>query len=135
HTQVLAFTRAAYQQIGGHGAVRDQLADDRALVRLAARHRLRIRHVDAGPLIETRLHRPLRTVLDDWTRLLAAEADGAAGARARFRAAALALVLIGAWVAPPVALLAAAFGLPSNTAWAATTCAAALAHWAIVAVR
>jgi len=136
HTQALLIRRAAYDRLDGHRAVRGELADDRALARLAANSELRVMHADAGPLLETRLRRPLRTVLRDWTRLLAAEPSrGSRTRRRRLRAIGLAALLIGFWVVPPAALLAGAFGANVSMTWAAVASLACLALWGAACLR
>lgn len=54
--QFLAFRRHAYRRIGGHQAVRDQVIEDVALARLAARHGHLVRHVDLRRRVATRMY-------------------------------------------------------------------------------
>jgi chlorobactene glucosyltransferase len=61
--QLLAFTRAAYTQIGGHRAVRRSVLDDMDLARRAKRHGLRVRLTDGTGAVRTRMY---RTAAEVW---------------------------------------------------------------------
>lgn len=54
--QCLLFRRAAYQQIGGHAALQNQVLDDMAFAYAIKRNRLRLRMADANGLIQTRMY-------------------------------------------------------------------------------
>ena len=68
--QYILFTRQAYQQIGGHAAVRADPVDDIALARRAARLGIRWRMVDATPQVSCRMYRHRRQVLEGFTKNL-----------------------------------------------------------------
>lgn len=55
--QLLAFTRAAYDRIGGHRAVRASVLDDMELARRAKRLGLRLRLADGVGTVRTRMYR------------------------------------------------------------------------------
>ncbi|HEY8291579.1 MAG TPA: glycosyltransferase family A protein [Thermomicrobiales bacterium] len=61
--QLLAFTRAAYTQIGGHRAVRRSVLDDMDLARRAKRGGLRVRLTDGTGAVRTRMY---RTAAEVW---------------------------------------------------------------------
>ena len=54
--QWLAFTRVAYERIGGHAAVRGDVMEDVALARLAKRARLRVLPVLGAELLAVRMY-------------------------------------------------------------------------------
>jgi chlorobactene glucosyltransferase len=54
--QCIALRRAAYRQIGGHGAVRDRIVEDVALAQHIKRQRLRLRLYDGNGLIGCRMY-------------------------------------------------------------------------------
>jgi len=60
--QVMLFRREVYDRIGGHGAVRSSVLDDRELVRRVADHGLRWALADAGPLASVRMYTHPREV-------------------------------------------------------------------------
>jgi chlorobactene glucosyltransferase len=61
--QCLLFRRSAYQQIGGHAAIRHSIVDDMAFAYAIKRHRLRLRAADANRFIHTRMYQNGRQVL------------------------------------------------------------------------
>jgi chlorobactene glucosyltransferase len=54
--QCLLFTRQAYQRVGGHAAVRENVVDDVALARRVKRAGLRMRMVDGNRLVSCRMY-------------------------------------------------------------------------------
>ncbi len=66
--QCLAFRRAAYQQIGGHAAVRSALVEDMAFAYAVKRARLRLRAADGAGLISTRMYRNWAEVRDGFAK-------------------------------------------------------------------
>ncbi len=54
--QFLLFRRAAYQQVGGHAAVRHRVVDDLALARLVVRHQLKLRVAWAQEVLRVRMY-------------------------------------------------------------------------------
>lgn len=55
--QMMLFRREAYQAVGGHAAVRREVAEDMALARLVARRKLRWRLLDGTGRIACRMYR------------------------------------------------------------------------------
>jgi glycosyltransferase involved in cell wall biosynthesis len=69
--QYILIRRAAYEAIGGHGAVRGSLLEDVELARAAKRvGRLRFRY--APEAVSTRMYRSTRDLVEGWTKNLAA---------------------------------------------------------------
>jgi chlorobactene glucosyltransferase len=70
HGQFMLFRRQAYQQIGGHAAVRRNVADDLALARRAVSHGLRWRLSDASRLVRCRMYHSFSEAWDGFSRNL-----------------------------------------------------------------
>lgn len=66
--QCLLFRRDAYQKIGGHAAIRNQILDDMAFAYAIKRSRLRLRMADANGLIQTRMYRNWPQVRDGFAK-------------------------------------------------------------------
>lgn len=54
--QCMLFRREAYQTVGGHAAIGQQVLDDMAFARAIKRQHLRLRTADANGLLETRMY-------------------------------------------------------------------------------
>jgi chlorobactene glucosyltransferase len=100
--QFILFERAAYDALGGHAAVRDKIAEDYELARLAKRDgRFVTRLAGASDLVYTRMYRSLSEIWDGFSKNLyvAAEHDPRQAAAGSVMLAALSplpLVLFGA---------------------------------------
>lgn len=69
--QYILFERAAYDALGGHGAVRDRIAEDYEFARLVKRDgRFRGRLAGASDLVYTRMYRSLREIWDGFSKNL-----------------------------------------------------------------
>ena len=68
--QYLLFRRASYDKLGGHARVRDDVVDDLALVRQAARHRMRWRVSDLTELVNCRMYHGAREVFEGFSKNL-----------------------------------------------------------------
>jgi len=66
--QCLLFRRAAYQQIGGHAAIKNQVVDDMAFAYAIKRRRLRLRAAEANGLIQTRMYQNWPQVRDGFAK-------------------------------------------------------------------
>lgn len=116
--QLLAIRRAAYEQLGGFAAVRDELAEDVALARRAQAAGMR-RYMGIGrELLTTRMYENLGQTVAGWTRIFA----GVLQARWRMMLSIVA-VGVGVWSALAVLIVLAAragCGAPwgaGSTAW------------------
>jgi 4,4'-diaponeurosporenoate glycosyltransferase len=68
----LAVRRDVYERIGGHGAVRHEVAEDLALARVAADAGVPVRAVLAGDLVSYRMYpEGLRSLVEGWSKNLA----------------------------------------------------------------
>lgn len=68
--QFMLFRRQAYEAIGGHAAVRDQVVEDVALARRITRHGLRWRLLDGSRYVHCRMYRGFRQVYEGLSKNL-----------------------------------------------------------------
>jgi chlorobactene glucosyltransferase len=66
--QFILTSRAAYESVGGHGAVRHEVAEDLALAQTYLRHGCRLHFAFAERLMETRMYQNLRDILEGWSK-------------------------------------------------------------------
>ena len=66
--QFMLIRRDTYQEIGGYGAIRDQIADDLALVRNVKAHKRRWRLFDGTLLIQCRMYRNFSQVFSGFSK-------------------------------------------------------------------
>jgi chlorobactene glucosyltransferase len=66
--QFLLFRREAYEAIGGHEAVRDEVAEDLALAQHVKRAGLRLRIRSAEADLATRMYRSLGQLVEGWSK-------------------------------------------------------------------
>jgi chlorobactene glucosyltransferase len=77
--QFVLFTRAGYESIGGHAAVRDHIVEDVALGREVARRipdGMRLVNCDASSLIDCRMYHSFRETCDGFTKNARAAFEG-----------------------------------------------------------
>jgi chlorobactene glucosyltransferase len=75
HGQFMLFRRQAYEQIGGHAAVRRHIADDLALARRAVAQGLRWRVTDASRHVRCRMYHSSSEAFDGFSKNLFAAFD------------------------------------------------------------
>lgn len=68
--QFIMARRAAYFEVGGHSAVRDQVVEDVALARKAKRAGFRIYFANTRSLAETRMYRDFTGIWEGWSKNL-----------------------------------------------------------------
>ncbi len=104
--QLLAFTRAAYEQIGGHAAVRRAVLDDMGLAKRAKALRLPVRLADGVGTVRTRMYHDAGEVWRGFSKnAFALTGSSIAGATI------FAAVLLLLYVLPPIILLVGSFVL------------------------
>jgi len=104
--QFMMFRREAYERIGGHESVRNDVVEDMALAQqvVASGGRLLLRHAD--DLMDTRMYRSLAEISEGWTKNLARGAARAVpGWLAPFAPWLLALFVVLVWSVAPVVLV------------------------------
>ena len=131
--QFILVTREAYDLLGGHAAVRDQVAEDLALAQRVVRAGRRMGLVLGIHQLATHMYASLQELVSGWRKNIYAggryTAPGGALGRALYPVVLVATPLIG--LAPPVALVLSAAGiLPSAwLSWSAIVVTAALLFW------
>jgi chlorobactene glucosyltransferase len=68
--QFMLFRRGAYELVGGHAAVRQNVVDDMALTRALGVRGLRWRLLDGDPYVRCRMYRSFRQVYDGFSKNL-----------------------------------------------------------------
>lgn len=124
--QFLLFTRKAYEAIGGHEAVRDEVVEDLALAQRVKRAGLALRIRGAELLLDTRMYRSLSELVAGWSKNLVIGGLQSLPPAIRPLVAPVSLLSgIALWIAPPLLLGGALAGaLPEAfVPWASTACA------------
>jgi chlorobactene glucosyltransferase len=133
--QFMLFRREAYEAIGGHEAQRAEVVEDQQLAQrlVASGRRMFIAH--AHDVMDTRMYRSLRGIVEGWTKNLAL---GSTRAAPPWIAPAvpwlIVLFLAVTWVLPPAMLLASLFTpVPMVTfGWSLAASVAGLLFWLVV---
>jgi chlorobactene glucosyltransferase len=130
--QFMLIRREAYEAIGGHEQLRAEIVEDQRIAQrlVTAGRRILIAH--AEDLMETRMYRSLRGIIEGWTKNLAIGSRRAAPAWAAPAVPWLiALFLVGLWVVPPVTLVVALLTpvSPWVQGWSIAVTAASLLFW------
>lgn len=137
--QYMLLTRAAYDEVGGHAAVRDQVAEDLALAQRLFEHGKRTELVEGRNFLSTRMYSSFGTLVRGWMKNIYAGGLRAVPFGSAGRALLPVVLLAGplASIAPPLVLILAAFGLVSNTwlVWSIITTIATVLWWIQVYVR
>lgn len=134
--QFLLFGRDAYESIGGHRAVRDEVAEDLALAQRVKRAGLRLRIRGAEDDLATRMYRSLGQIVEGWSKNLLAGGLQSLPAWMRPLAPPLSLAVgVGLWLLPPLALAGSLSGVGGGglLVWSASVCAVSAALWAVFA--
>ena len=137
--QYMLLTRAAYDEVGGHAAVREQVAEDLALAQRLFEHGKRTELVEGRKYLSTRMYTSFGTLVRGWMKNIYAGGVRAAPFGSTGRAL-LPLVLLAAPIAslaPIVVLILAAFGLVTSSwlVWSIITTVATILWWIQVYVR
>lgn len=98
--QFFLIRRSAYEAVGGHGAVRAEITEDVALMRLLKRNGCRTRFMLGAHLASTRMHSSLKQIVHGWGRILSGSTLRRPG---RLVGAILFLILCGFSVYPALA--------------------------------
>ncbi len=133
--QYLAFHRSSYDRLGGHEAVRAEVAEDLRLAQLLVRDGFELRFHDGRGSLSTRMYRSLGELVSGWSKNMARGARLVGG---RWGAVILGLAdLIVSpllWLLPPALLILAALGMLSGPVviWAGAATAINCGLWALV---
>lgn len=133
--QFMLFQRTAYEEMGGHEAVRGEVVEDMALAQAVVARGGHLLLAHADDLMETRMYRSLRGIIEGWTKNLA---QGSRQAVPRWLAPVtpwlIALITLAVWVLPPVLLVVSIFEplMPGVQSWALLASAASALCWMLV---
>lgn len=109
--QFLLFRRDAYERIGGHEAVRDEVVEDLSLAQHVKRAGLRLRIRSAEESLATRMYRSLGELVEGWSKnMIMGGMQTLPPAIRPFVAPAAFLGAFTLWLLAPCVLLAAALG-------------------------
>lgn len=133
--QFMLFRREAYERLGGHQAVRAEVAEDLCLAQavVAGGGRMALAHAD--DMMETRMYRSLAGIVEGWTKNLALGSGNAVGPTlAPLAPWVIGSLVIAMWTAPPVLLVLSLFGVFGDfvLGWSLAATVASLACWLIV---
>jgi chlorobactene glucosyltransferase len=131
--QYLLFKRAAYDAIGGHEAVRDEVVEDLVLAQRVKRAGLRLRIRGALDDLATRMYQSLPQLVEGWSKNIVLGGLRSLPPWLRPVMPPLSLAFgVGLWIVPPLALLAAGAGVGAAPLllWSATVCAFSVVLWA-----
>ena len=104
--QFILFDRGAYEEIGGHEAVRGDVVEDQRLAQILCRSgkRLTVRGAETG--FATRMYRSFHELIEGWSKnLLLAARQTVPPWAAPFVMPAGIVVSVAIWIVPPVVLL------------------------------
>jgi len=136
--QFLLFRRDAYEALGGHRAVRDEVVEDLALAQRTVREGRRLSvHTEEGELA-TRMYRSLQDLVAGWSKNILLGGLRSMPPRLRpFVAPISAATGAALWLLPPVALLAALLGVGGTglLTWAACAVFLSATIWSVFSAR
>lgn len=136
--QFMLFRRDAYQALGGHEAVKDEVVEDLVLAQIVVRrgHKLSVRLAESA--FATRMYRSLGELVAGWSKNIVTGGLATMPPRLRpFVAPSSALSAAALWLAPPVALGAALMGVggPALLVWSGTAVAVSVVLWVVFTHR
>ena len=136
--QFILFRRAAYEALGGHEAVKDEVVEDLALAQRTVRTGLRLGVHTEEEALTTRMYRSLDALVAGWSKnILIGGLRSIPPAARRFVAPGSAIAGVALWLLPPVALAAASLGLGGRglLVWAACAVALSIGIWSMFTAR
>ena len=140
--QYILVRRAAYEDVGGHRAVRGEVAEDLRLAQLLTGGGYRFSLRTEQDRFSTRMYQSLGEVMDGWTKNLAIGARQSAGWWGRLALTVIVGYVVLVWLVPPGVLLglsaAALLGAAVSgalLAWSAAATLLGLGVWAGVYTR
>jgi len=132
--QFMLFRREAYEAIGGHEAVKDEVVEDLVLAQIVKREGLALRIRGAEDVLATRMYRSLPHLIEGWSKNIVMGGLRSMPPWIRPFVAPVSLAGgLGLWIMPPVMLFASLLGLagPGWLAWSALTYGLSVVLWAL----
>lgn len=136
--QFLLFRRESYEEMGGHAAVRDEVAEDLAFAQRVVRRgrRLSVRMAEAA--LATRMYRSLGDLVAGWSKNLVMGGLATVPPLLRpFTVPAMALSAVMLWIVPPAALASSLLGAGGMVlfVWSVAACAVSSVLWVLFTAR
>jgi chlorobactene glucosyltransferase len=132
--QFMLFRREAYEAIGGHEAVKDEVVEDLVLAQIVKRRGFALRIRGAEDVLATRMYRSLAHLVEGWSKNIIMGGLRSMPPWIRpFVAPASLAAGLGLWIVPPLVLLAGLLGMtgPGWLTWAASTYGVSVVLWAL----
>ncbi len=132
--QYILIRREAYEAIGGHEAVRDEVVEDLAIAQHLKRAGLALRVRAAEGDLATRMYRSLGDLVAGWSKNLVTGGLQSLPRWLRPVAPALTLLVgLGLWLVPPIVLAVSLLGVAGGAwlVWSASVCALSVLLWAV----
>lgn len=130
--QFILVRRDAYEALGGHAAVRHEVAEDLRLAQHFHRSGHEVRLIVADRFMAVRMYDSLRGIVEGWSKNVAIASRQTVPPLVRpFTPWLLVVWLAGLWVAPPAVLALAAAGMLGTPwlLWSLLVCTLSLAFW------
>jgi chlorobactene glucosyltransferase len=132
--QFMLFRREAYEAIGGHEAVKDEVVEDLVLAQIVKRAGLALRIRGAEDVLATRMYRSLPHLIEGWSKNIVMGGLRSMPPWIRPFVAPVSLAGgLGLWIFPPAMLVASLVGLVGSgwLAWSAATYGVSVMLWAL----
>ena len=136
--QFMLFDRGAYQEIGGHEAVRWEVVEDQRLAQILCRSGKRLVVRDGETVFATRMYRSLDELIDGWSKNVSLGARQAVPRWAAPIVMPTAIVVnVAIWIVPPVVLLMSLAGVgPAGWGiWSASITGFSVLIWSLASWR
>jgi chlorobactene glucosyltransferase len=133
--QCFLMRREAYEAVGGHAAVRENVAEDLMLAQATLRAGRRVRFVIGHEQLSTRMYTSLRELIEGWGKNIYAGGMHSVPFGALGRAVFPVLLLLGPifWILPIALLMLGLTGaVPGAVGWSAVATGASIVWWALV---
>ena len=136
--QFILFDRGAYEEIGGHEAVKWEVVEDQRLAQILCRSGKRLVVRDGETVFATRMYRSLDELIDGWSKNVSLGARQAVPSWAAPIVMPTAIVVsVAIWIVPPVILLMslAGVGPESWRIWSASVVGFSVLIWSLTSWR
>jgi len=136
--QFMLFRREAYEALGGHAAVKDEVVEDLVMAQIVVRAGRRLSVRMAETAFATRMYRSLPDLVAGWSKNIVQGGLATMPPRLRpFVAPFSALSGFVLWLLPPLALAGALAGVggPGLALWASLAVGVSILHWALFTAR
>ena len=136
--QYILFERGAYEEIGGHGAVRREVVEDQRLAQTLCKAGKRLSVREAEAIFVTRMYRSLGELVEGWTKNVSLGSRQGLPSWAAPFVMPLAIVTgTVLWILPPVVLAVsmAGLGLTTWVGWASWITGLSVGAWALSSWR